>query len=127
MGELEKVTKRKTKKSFKSLAAKATEILALAEEEGVTKNFLFTTTFNRYSVQLAVMEQLEIAIAENGPLVTKEYVKGRQNLVVNPAITEYNKTATAANSTVSTLLNIVKNLPKEEGREKSKLEQLLES
>jgi hypothetical protein len=30
--------------------------------------------------------------------------------VANPAITEYNKTSTAANGTVSTLINIVRTL-----------------
>jgi hypothetical protein len=54
-------------------------------------------------------------------------VKGRKNIVANPAITEYNKTATAANGTVGTLLNILKNLPKEEEQGKSKLETLLEA
>ena len=53
-------------------------------------------------------------IAEYGATVTKEYVKGRQNLVANPAITEYNKTATAANGTVSTLINIIKTLSDED-------------
>ena len=124
---MEEVKERKRGEGPESLAQKAEEILALAESEGVTKNFLFTTTFNRYRVQLSIMERLETAIEANGPLVVKEYVKGRKNLVVNPAISEYNKTATAANRTVVTLLNIVKNLPKEEGREKSKLERLLEA
>ena len=55
----------------------------------------------------------EKAINEYGATVTKEYVKGRQNLVANPAITEYNKTATAANGTVSTLINIIKTLSNE--------------
>ena len=63
-------------------------------------------------------------IAEKyGATVTKEYVKGRQNLVANPAITEYNKTATAANGTVSTLINIVKSLSEEAGG--SKLQDLI--
>ena len=41
-------------------------------------------------------------------LVTKEYVKGRANLVANPAISEYNKTSTAANQTVQTLIKIIR-------------------
>ena len=84
------------------------EILAKAEERGVQSNFFFVTTFKRYQVQMATLGDLEKAIKEHGATVTKEYVKGRQNLVVNPAITEYNKTATAANGTVATLINIIK-------------------
>ena len=59
---------------------------------------------------MRILEDLEGAIREYGATVTKEYVKGRENLVANPAITEYNKTATAANGTVSTLINIVKSI-----------------
>lgn len=127
MAKLTEVTRSGKAKDSKSLSAKAAEILELAEESGATRNFLFTTTFNRYRVQLKTMEALEVAMEEEGALVTKEYVKGRKNIVANPAITEYNKTATAANGTVGTLLNILKNLPKEEEQGKSKLETLLEA
>lgn len=97
-----------------SLQEQANEILQKAEERGVQSNFFFVTTFKRYQVQMTTLQELEHAIKEYGATVTKEYVKGRQNLVVNPAITEYNKTATAANGTVATLMNIVKNLPSED-------------
>ena len=102
-----------------SLEQQAEKILEKAEERGVSSNFFFTTTFKRYQVQMRILTELEKAIEEHGATVTKEYVKGRENLVANPAITEYNKTATAANGTVSTLINIVKTLsdePKEGGR-----------
>lgn len=88
-------------------------ILEMAEEKGVSSNFFFVTTFKRYQVQMKILADLEKAINEHGATVTKEYVKGRQNLVANPAITEYNKTATAANGTVSTLINITKSLSNE--------------
>lgn len=91
-----------------TLQEQANKILKQAEERGVSSNFFFVTTFKRYQVQMATLASLEKAIAEHGATVTKEYVKGRQNLVINPAITEYNKTATAANGTVATLINIVK-------------------
>lgn len=96
-----------------SLQEQANRILEQAQEKGVQSNFFFVTTFKRYQVQMATLAQLEEAIKEHGPTVEKEYVKGRQNLVVNPAITEYNKTSTAANGTVSTLINIIKTLSNE--------------
>ena len=98
----------------KTLQEQANEILAKAEERGVQSNFFFVTTFKRYQVQMQILTDLEKAIKEYGATVTKEYVKGRQNLVANPAITEYNKTATAANGTVATLLNIIKSVPAED-------------
>ena len=96
-----------------TLQEQANKLLEQAQERGVSNNFFFVTTFKRYQVQMKILSDLEKAINEYGATVTKEYVKGRQNLVANPAITEYNKTATAANGTVSTLINIVKSFANE--------------
>lgn len=109
-----------------SLQEQADKILAQAEERGVSSNFFFVTTFKRYQVQMKILLDLEGAINEYGATVTKEYVKGRQNLVANPAITEYNKTATAANGTVATLINIIKTLS-DEGEGGSRLRELIDS
>lgn len=98
-----------------TLQEQVNEILAQAEEKGVSSNFFFRTTFKRYQVQMYIMQQLEEAIKEHGPLVEKEYVKGRPCIVANAAIGEYNKTATAANGTVATLINIVKSFANEGG------------
>ena len=99
----------------KVLQEQINEILEKAAERGVQSNYFFQTTFERYLQQLKILETLKQAIEEFGPTVEKEYVKGRMNIVTNPAITEYNKTATAANGTVATLMNIIKSLPAEEG------------
>lgn len=100
-----------------NLQEQAIEILRIAEETGVQTNFFFVTTFKRYQVQLNNLSELEKAIKETGTLVTKEYVKGRANIYVNPAVTEYNKTTDSANRTVTTLMKIIKGFAKEdEGR-----------
>lgn len=101
-------------------------ILEQAEQKGVSSNFFFKTTFKRYQVQMKILSDLEKSIEEYGATVTKEYVKGRQNLVANPAITEYNKTATAANGTVSTLINIMKTLT-DEGQSGGRLQDLIKA
>ena len=90
-----------------SLQEQAEEILRRATEKGVSSNFFFVTTFKRYQVQLKILAQLESSIREHGATVEKTYVKGRANLATNPAITEYNKTSTAANQTVQTLIKII--------------------
>lgn len=97
----------------KTLEERGADILEKAKAAGMSDNYFFTTTFQRYQTQLRILSDLEGAIEEYGATVTKEYVKGRQNLVANPAISEYNKTSTAANGTVSTLLNILKSIPAE--------------
>lgn len=109
----------------KKLEKQANEILKQAERLGVSKNFFFTTTFDRYKMQMQILASLEEAIKEHGPTVTKEYVKGRENIVVNPAITEYNKTSTACNGTLSALLNVLKSVEKGDAAEGSKLQELL--
>lgn len=91
-----------------NLNEKAQQILRIAEQYGIEKNFLFITTFKRYSIQLQILTELEKAIEEHGSMVEKEYVKGRKNLYTNPAINEYNKAVNSANKTVSTLMSIIK-------------------
>ena len=93
-----------------NLQEQAEEILEIAEKHGVEQNFLFITTFQRYQVQLKILTDLQKKIKDEGSLVTKEYVKGRQNVYTHPAIGEYNKTSTAANQTVATLIKIIKSL-----------------
>lgn len=90
-----------------SLNEQAQEILRIAAEHGVEQNFFFLTTFKRYQVQIKILFDLEKVIKEEGNTVTKEYVKGRKNVYTHPAIGEYNKTSTAANQTVQTLMKII--------------------
>lgn len=107
-----------------SLQEQASAILEKAEARGVQSNFFFVTTFKRYQVQMKILSDLEKSINEYGATVTKEYVKGRQNLVANPAITEYNKTATAANGTVATLMKIIESAVSEPG-DNNKLQEFI--
>ena len=90
-----------------NLQEQANDILEIAEKYGVEQNFFFLTTFKRYQVQIQILADLEKTIKAEGTLTTKEYVKGRKNVYTHPAISEYNKTATAANQTVQTLMKIV--------------------
>lgn len=96
------------------LNKQAQEILEIAQKHGVEQNFLFITTFKRYQVQINILNELEGKIKEDGSLVTKEYVKGRENIYTHPAISEYNKTSTSANQTVATLIKIIKSLRNDE-------------
>lgn len=90
-----------------TLNEQAQEILRIASQHGVEQNFFFLTTFKRYQVQIKILFDLERVIKDEGNTVTKEYVKGRKNVYTHPAIGEYNKTSTAANQTVQTLMKII--------------------
>ena len=96
---------------------KAKEILKLAEESGIQTNFFFVTTFDRYMTQLNLLDELDEARKEYGNLVTKEYVKGRENLTISPAVSAYNNTVAGANRTAETLLKIIKGFKAEEQAE----------
>ena len=109
-----------------TLQEQADEILRRATEKGVSSNFFFVTTFKRYQVQMQILTQLEKEIKETGTTITKTYVKGRENICTIPAIAEYNKTSTAANSTVATLIQIIDKLSEDQVRE-SKLFKLMEA
>lgn len=105
MAEVKKTGKPRKKRT--SIAKTAAQLLKLAKEGGAEQNFFFTTTFKRYQMQLETLDRLEEEIHNGELLVEKEYVKGRKNLVANPAIQEYNKTSTAANQTAQTLIKII--------------------
>lgn len=96
------------------LRGQAEEILKIAAQHGVEQNFFFITTFKRYQVQINILTDLEKTIRSEGTLVTKEYIKGRGNVYTHPAIAEYNRTSTAANQTVTTLMKIITTLRDEQ-------------
>lgn len=108
-----------------TLQEQAEKVLKIAEESGVQSNFFFVTTFKRYQVQIKMLSELEKKINEDGILVTKEYVKGRQNIYTHPAVAEYNKTSTSANQTVKTLIDIIKALRPEDAQGETSLKDMM--
>ena len=110
------MAKRQTKKP-KSLQEQAEEIKKLAEDAGLQTNFFFITTFDRYLSQLAILEELKASIEDNKSLVKQTYVKGRSNVVLNPAIRAYNSTTDSANKTVACLMKIINGFKDENDNE----------
>lgn len=102
-----------------NLDEQAKEIVRIAEESGVQSNYFFVTTFERYQVQLKILEELKKSIEEEGMLVSKEYVKGRANLYTNPAVSDFNRTTDSANKTVATLMRIIKNFGDDDAKDES--------
>lgn len=113
--------KKDTEATPMTLQEQADAIVKRAQEKGVSTNFFFVTTFKRYQVQMKIMSDLEESIKDDGATVEKEYVKGRKNIYTNPAISEYNKTATAANGTVATLMKILTTFAEEEEKKPADL------
>lgn len=90
-----------------SMNEQAKVILEKARAKGIEHTFMFTTTFQRYVELISHMAELQKAIKGDGCLVTKEYVKGRKNIYVHPAINAYNATAAQANNTANILMRFI--------------------
>ena len=86
------------------------EILKRAEALEASDNYFFRTTFERYETQLIILSRLKDEAEHGDILIEKQYVKGSSNLCINPAITEFNRTASAANGTVSALVKILNSI-----------------
>ena len=88
------------------------EVIQMAADYGVADNPLFVQTLKNYeTVQRAIEMTNEILTSED-MTISKEYVKGRENLYMHPAIKELPKQIDAANKTVDKLLDIIERLGK---------------
>ena len=109
-------------KTQADIEVQADRIREIAKTYGVEKNYLFLVAFDRLQDTLEMLAKLRAAIDDNGPTVTKEYVKGRKNDCINPAVTEYNKTMKTLNDTIATLMKIIDGFKRdEEGDEEDAL------
>lgn len=105
------------KTNINDFEAQAQEILDKVKGTELEYNFLFKETFNNYIDLLKYMKSLKEIAEQDGAMISKEYVKGRENLYVHPALKEYNKCITNANRTVETLLKIIRELKEDKGED----------
>ena len=57
--------------------------------------------------EVGYLKEMKKELDGEGMLVTKEYVKGRKNIVSNPLLIAYNNTANSAGRTLSSLLKVI--------------------
>ena len=84
------------------------QIADQAKAIGLNDNYLFATTLHRYDRLLLHLDELEKKVDEIGVTTVKEYVRGRENVVINPAINAFNNTTSHANKTAETLWKMIK-------------------
>lgn len=84
---------KKTERNVKELAK---GILKEAEESGLKDDASFLTSYHLLEVQIEMLDALEKSFREDGATTTKEYVKGRENIYVHPAVDKYTKTSDSA-------------------------------
>lgn len=82
------------------------EIEDAAKAANCDTNFLYRSTLDRYLILIELLAKAEEDM-KKGLTVKKVTPKGAEMEIANPAIQIYNQTASAANSTVSTLLRVI--------------------
>ena len=105
----------------KDLEKQAEEIIKIAAESGVSSNFLFRTTFQRYLRQVRNANRIEEklkTLEDDKILVTKSYQKGAENPYINPLISQFDRTTDSANKTVNTLMKIIREFKVGDDKEK---------
>lgn len=71
-------------------------ILQEAIENGLENDASFQTSFHLLEVQIEMLDALEKSFKSDGATITKEYVKGRENICIHPAVDKYTKTSDSA-------------------------------
>lgn len=101
------------------------DLMNLAKRYSVENNEMFISAARQYEMQMKLIEKMKEAIEDDEMLVTKEYVKGRENVMANPLVKELPKHYDSANKTLGMMLDIIESMG---GKEKatSKLEALMD-
>ncbi len=97
-----------TERQIVSLKERAQKILKKAREKGDEQALLFETIFQQYLETLDHRQKLREAIVNDGTTVTKEYVKGRQNIYVHPALAAYAQQGKLLLNTAQTLMTLIR-------------------
>lgn len=84
------------KKNEKNIKDLAKGIMQEASEKGFDDDASFKTSYHLLEVQIEMLEALEKSFKEDGSTVSKEYVKGRENIYIHPAVREYTKICDSA-------------------------------
>ena len=96
----------KNEKNVKELAK---GIMVEATKCGLDNDASFLTSYHLLEVQIEMLDALEKSFKEDGATTTKEYVKGRENIYVHPAVDKYTKTSDSAFNKILKLRDMLKN------------------
>ena len=103
------------KKNEKNVKDLAKGILEEAKENGLGQDASFLTSYHLLEVQIEMLDALEKSFKEDGATTTKEYVKGRENIYVHPAVDKYTKTSDSAFNKIVKLKEMIDKSTNPEG------------
>lgn len=87
-----------------------TDLLTMAADYNVADNPLFVSAAKQYMVQMKIIDSIEKILGEADLIVSKEYVKSRENVYSHPLVKELPKHADSANKTLGVMLDIITKL-----------------
>ena len=99
---------KKDKGNIKELAK---GILEDAKKQGYENDSTFLTSYHMLEVQINMLDELEKSFLEDGTTVTKEYVKGRENIYIHPSVDKYTKTSDSAFNKILKLKEMIEKYP----------------
>lgn len=99
------------KKNEKNVEELAKGILQEAIEKGFENDSSFLTSYHLLEVQIEMLSSLEKSFKEDGSTITKEYVKGRENVYIHPAVDKYTKTSDSAFNKILKLKEMINQEP----------------
>ena len=97
-------------KNSKKCRITAEDFRKMAEGYGLGDNPLILSQIEQYDTQRRVMDVMKSALDEADPAVSKEYVKGRENLYAHPLIKELPKHADSATRTADSIVRAIREL-----------------
>lgn len=90
------------------------KLRTLAKQVGCDTNPLFATALDQYIVQLRVINLIRAELDNADLAVSKEYVRGRENLYAHPLVKELPKHSDSATKTAAFLWNMIRDsMPKQ--------------
>lgn len=94
---------------------KAIEILEMAKDYNVGRNFLFTTTFQRFMTLVHLSRKLGYAVSQNDMNMIVEGQRGR--MIANPLITQYKQVSSEMTAVSRLLIDIIDKMKAREREE----------
>ena len=88
-------------------------------------NYMYMNSLERYKDLKKLIDTIQKKIDEEGVIIKKEYIKGRENLVVNPLINELNKLTETSNKMIITLIKLKKHICEVENESNDPLYEIL--
>ena len=88
----------------------STDFAKMAKDYHLEDNALFLQTLKNYETVQSSIGLIQECIEQSEATVSKEYVKGRENIYIHPLIKELPKQMDVANKTAKMLLDIIERL-----------------